>query len=141
MQLIRNLIKVSWASFQHHKSSKTSKSYKEPTHFKYKGDCLGIYFWHSPWCSTNGSVMNRTLCKGQEQFSKNTPGTVNKTLLLSVRLLQSSFEYIQSEEYNGVFFSLHFHTLQSIHTNVVFYLGMSTSTRVLDYQWIIPITD
>lgn len=141
MQLIRNLIKVSWASFQHHKSSKTSKSYKEPTHFKNKGDCLGIYFWHSPWCSTNGSVMNRTLCKGQEQFSKNTPGTVNKTLLLSVRLLQSSFEYIQSEEYNGVFFSLHFHTLQSIHTNVVFYLGMSTSTRVLDYQWIIPITD
>lgn len=71
MQLIRNLIKVSWASFQHHKSSKTSKSYKEPTHFKNKGDCLGIYFWHSPWCSTNGSVMNRTLCKGQEQFSKN----------------------------------------------------------------------
>lgn len=140
MQLIRNLIKVSWASFQHHKSSKTSKSYKEPTHFKNKGDCLGIYFWHSPWCSTNGSVMNRTLCKGQEQFSKNTPGTVNKTLLLSVRLLQSSFEYIQSEEYN-VFFSLHFHTLQSFHTNVVFYLGMSTSTRVLDYQWIIPITD
>lgn len=140
MQLIRNLIKVSWASFQHHKSSKTSKSYKEPTHFKNKGDCLGIYFWNSPWCSTNGSVMNRTLCKGQEQFSKNTPGTVNKTLLLSVRLLQSSFEYIQSEEYN-VFFSLHFHTLQSIHTNVVFYLGMSTSTRVLDYQWIIPITD
>lgn len=141
MQLIRNLIKVSWASFQHHTSSKTSKSYKEPTHFKNKGDCLGIYFWHSPWCSTNGSVMNRTLCKGQEQFSKNTPGTVNKTLLLSVRLLRSSFEYIQSEEYNGVFFSLHFHTLQSIHTNVVFYLGMSTSTRVLDYQWIIPITD
>lgn len=140
MQLIRNLIKVSWASFQHHKSSKTSKSYIEPTHFKNKGDCLGIYFWHSPWCSTNGSVMNRTLCKGQEQFSKNTPGTVNKTLLLSVRLLQSSFEYIQSEEYN-VFFSLHFHTLQSIHTNVVFYLGMSTSTRVLDCQWIIPITD
>lgn len=140
MQLIRNLIKVSWASFQHHKSSKTSKSYKEPTHFKNKGDCLGIYFWHSPWCSTNGSVMNRTLCNGQEQFSKNTPGTVNKTLLLSVRLLQSSFEYIHSEEYN-VFFSLHFHTLQSIHTNVVFYLGMSTSTRVLDYQWIIPITD
>lgn len=140
MQLIRNLIKVSWASFQHHKSSKTSKSYKEPTHFKNKGDCLGIYFWHSPWCSTSGSVMNRTLCKGQEQFSKNTPGTVNKTLLLSVRLLQSSFEYIQSEEYNG-FFSLYFHTLQSIHTNVVFYLGMSTSTRVLDYQWIIPITD
>lgn len=90
MQLIRNLIKVSWASFQHHKSSKTSKSYKEPTHFKNKGDCLGIYFWHSPWCSTNGSVMNRTLCKGQEQFSKNTPGTVNKTLLLSVRLLQST---------------------------------------------------
>lgn len=141
MQLIRNLIKVSWASFQHHKSSKTSKSYKEPTHFKNKGDCLGIYFWHSPWCLTNGSVMNRTLCKGQEQFSKNTPGTVNKTLLLSVRLLQSSFKYIQSEEYNGFFFSLHFHTLQSIHTNVVFYLGMSTSTRVLDYQWIIPITD
>lgn len=141
MQLIRNLIKVSWASFQHHKSSKTSKSYKEPTHFKNKGDCLGIYFWHSPWCSTNGSVMNRTLCKGQEQFSKNTPGTVNKTLLLSVRLLQSSFEYIHSEEYNGFFFSLYFHTLQSIHTNVVFYLGMSTSTRVLDYQWIIPITD
>lgn len=140
MQLIRNLIKVSWASFQHHKSSKTSKSYKEPTHFKNKGDCLGIYFWHSPWCSTNGSVMNRTLCKGQEQFSKNTPGTVNKTLLLSVRLLRSSFEYIQSEEYN-VFFSIHFHTLQSIHTNVVFYLGMSTSTWVLDYQWIIPITD
>lgn len=140
MQLIRNLIKVSWASFQHHTSSKTSKSYKEPTHFKNKGDCLSIYFWHSPWCSTNGSVMNRTLCKGQEQFSKNTPGTVNKTLLLSVRLLQSSFEYIQSEEYN-VFFSLHFHTLQSIHTNVVFYLGMSTRTRVLDYQWIIPITD
>lgn len=140
MQLIRNLIKVSWASFQHHKSSKTSKSYKEPTHFKNKGDCLGIYFWHSPWCSTNGSVMNRTLCKGQEQFSKNTPDTVNKTLLLSVRLLQSSFEYIQSEEYN-VFFSLHFHTLQSIHTNVVFYLGMSTSTQVLNYQWIIPITD
>lgn len=104
MQLIRNLIKVSWASFQHHKSSKTSKSYKEPTHFKNKGDCLGIYFWHSPWCSTNGSVMNRTLCKGQEQFSKNTPDTVNKTLLLSVRLLQSSFEYIQSEEYNGFFF-------------------------------------
>lgn len=138
MQLIRNLIKVSWASFQHHKSSKTSKSYKEPTHFKNKGDCLGIYFRHSPWCSTNGSVMNRTLCKGQEQFSKNTPGTVNKTLLLSVRLLQSSFEYIHSEEYN-VFFSLHFHTLQSIHTNVVFYLGMSTSTQVLDYQWIIPI--
>lgn len=141
MQLIRNLIKVSWASFQHHKSSKTSKSYKEPTHFKNKGDCLGIYFWHSPWCSTNGSVMNRTLCKDQEQFSKNTPGTVNKTLLLSVRLLQSSFEYIQSEEYNGFFFSLHFHTLQSIHTNAVFYLGMSTSTQVLDYQWIIPITD
>lgn len=140
MQLIRNLIKVSWASFQHHKSSKTSKSYKEPTHFKNKGDCLGIYFWNSPWCSTNGSVMNRTLCKGQEQFSKNTPGTVNKTLLLSVRLLQSNFEYIQSEEYN-VFFSLHFHTLQSIHTNAVFYLGMSTRTRVLDYQWIIPITD
>lgn len=104
MQLIRNLIKVSWASFQHHTSSKTSKSYKEPTHFKNKGDCLGIYFWHSPWCSTNGSVMNRTLCKGQEQFSKNTPGTVNKTLLLSVRLLQSSFEYIQREEYNGFFF-------------------------------------
>lgn len=140
MQLIRNLIKVSWASFQHHTSSKTSKSYKEPTHFKNKGDCLDIYFWHSPWCSTNGSVMNRTLCKGQEQFSKNTPGTVNKTLLLSVRLLQSSFEYIHSEEYN-VFFQVHFHTLQSIHTNVVFYLGMSTSTRVLDYQWIIPITD
>lgn len=39
------------------------------------------------------------------------------------------------------FFLLHFHTLQSIHTNVVFYLGMSTSTWVLDYQWIIPITD
>lgn len=142
MQLIRNLIKVSWASFQHHKSSKTSKSYKEPTHFKNKGDCLGIYFWHSPWCSTNGSVMNRTLCKGQEQFSKNTPGTVNKTLLLSVRLLQSTVVLntfkVKSTTF---FFSLYFHTLQSIHTNVVFYLGMSTSTRVLDYQWIIPITD
>lgn len=138
MQLIRNLIKVSWASFQHHKSSKTSKSYKEPTHFKNKGDCLGIYFWHSPWCSTNGSVMNRTLCKGQEQFSKNTPGTVNKTLLLSVRLWVLNTFTVKSTTF---FFSLHFHTLQSIHTNVVFYLGMSTSTRVLDYQWIIPITD
>lgn len=140
MQLIRNLIKVSWASFQHHKSSKTSKSYKEPTHFKNKGDCLGIYFWHSPWCSTNGSVMNRTLCKGQEQFSKNH-------LVQSTRLCYCLWGYcnlvlntFKVKSTTG-FFSLHFHTLQSIHTNVVFYLGMSTSTRVLDYQWIIPITD